>query len=208
MPSDSPSLSQQPTDGPTDSPSEKPSLAPSLSHRPSASPSSSPTVEIVLDATIDYQDFENGSFGSYWKAIPGLKEAKISGTKYPDALDPSGISKTKAVKLKKKGAIYTEKAIQTAGYNTISLEFNVLFKKMDWNKGDKFWIEYRTNVSGSYTKLMEVKKGGQYAKNDEKNWSFIAENVLVGSATSMRFRLSMSGKKGEAYVDHLRLRGA
>jgi len=79
---------------------------------------------------------------------------------------------------------------------------------MDWNKGDKFWIEYRTNVSGSYTKLMEVKKGGQYAKNDEKNWSFIAENVLVGSATSMRFRLGMSGKKGETYVDHLRLRGA
>ena len=191
LPSGSPTFSQQPSIKPTGEPSSKPSLAPSLSHGPSGSPSSSPSDGTVLEPRIDYQNFNNGNAGRYWSRTD---------------MKAIGNPKSNAVKLKKRASIFTETELETTGYNIISLQFNLMFKKVEWNKGDNFLIEVQRNSSGQYTPLMVIKRGRSYAWNNKPNWFLISQDVPVGGAEKMRFRLRLvSLKKGEAYIDNLQI---
>ena len=191
LPSGSPTFSHQPSIKPTSEPSSKPSLAPSLSHGPSGSPSSSPSDGTVLEPRIDYQNFNNGNAGRYWSRTD---------------MKAIGNPKSNAVKLKKTASIFTQTELETTGYNIISLQFNLMFKKVEWKKGDKFLIEVQRNSSGQYTPLMVIQRGRKYAWNNLPNWFLISQDVPVGGAEKMSFRLRLvSLKKGEAYIDNLQI---
>ena len=184
---------------PSKFPSSMPSPSPSLTSKPSSS--------IALLAEIDYQDFENDSFGPYWGPWPGVKAAEIKD-KYQDALD-SSIDKGFGVKLKEDAALYTQQEIVTVGYSTVRLEFYLIFKKMIWDEGDKFWFEVERNDNGIYSTVMLVGLGEtdeDYADNNEPNWFFIRRDVPVDGASSMRLRLRMNSiDKGETHLDHVKI---
>ena len=68
--------------------------------------SDSPNPPVSPPSAIDYQDFEDKTFGGYWKKDGKVKIKKKKG------LD------THFVMLKKKGALFTEAGISTEGQET------------------------------------------------------------------------------------------
>ena len=218
-PSSKPSLSLVPSEEPTSAPtvtpvaapSEKPSVEPSRfpSDAPSTGPSSNPSSGTPLEVEIDYQDFQNDSFGPYWGPFSNGGDAKLHD-KYTDHFDPN-IEKSIGIKIKGDAGVYTVKEIPTTEYNKLKLDFFLIFKKMVWEQDmDNFWIEYNRD-DGPWTAIMSVGIGESdeaLAVNDESHWTQITREVAVVDASTMRLRLRMRGTdKGETHIDHLKILG-